>query len=57
MKSQINQFCEGIIGVECFGGGADVGFIFHATVSIPIAVNSEQSNIILHSQTKEDIEE
>lgn len=57
MKSLINQFCEGIIGIECGGGGADTGFIFHATGPIPIAVNSEQSNIILHSQTKEDIEE
>ena len=56
MKSQINQFCEGIIGVECFGGGADVGFICHATDPIPIEVNSEQSNIILHPK-KEDIED
>lgn len=57
MKSLINQFCEGIIGIECGGGGADAGFVFYATGPIPIAVNSEQSNIILHSQTKEDIEE
>jgi len=57
MKAQMKHTCDGIIDVECFGGGADTGFVIMATGPVPIAVNCGQSNIILHSQTKESTEE